>query len=218
MPKKILTFDCYGTLIDTTPFYNEIKAIGAEQGLDGKQLVELFINYRDKLMFGEPFRLLSEIIHMALKHCQSELKCNILLPEFHRLIHVHQHLPAFEEVKPTLARLKQQGYSLVLLSNAQWSIMDFNLKTLEIPFDHVFLAEDVKCYKPNLQFFNHAASCVLKDANFHAHIAAGFWWDIVPASTLQWNSIWVNRKGFAGLDEYKPYTEITTLDEVLAYL
>ena len=59
---RILTFDCYGTLIDTSPFYDEIGKIGLELGLDDKKIVEVFINYEDRLMYGEPFRKLSEII------------------------------------------------------------------------------------------------------------------------------------------------------------
>ena len=44
---KILTFDCYGTLIDTLPFYNEIGKIGDELGLDNKKILVTFINYED---------------------------------------------------------------------------------------------------------------------------------------------------------------------------
>ena len=32
----ILTFDCYGTLLDTAPIYGEIEHIAQTHGLDGK--------------------------------------------------------------------------------------------------------------------------------------------------------------------------------------
>jgi 2-haloacid dehalogenase len=211
---KILTFDCYGTLIDTLPFYNEIGKIGEELGLDSKKIVETFVNYEDRLMYGESFRKLSDIIYKALEYCEFELKCDKIKREFERLIEMHRNLLPFEEVKSTLTSLKSKGFALAILSNSEWSIMNYNLKSLETKIDYVFLAEDLKYYKPQIDFFKRVEQEILINRDFHVHIAAGFWWDIVPATNLRWNKIWVNRKGKSGLKEYEPYTEISKLDEI----
>lgn len=211
---KILTFDCYGTLIDTLPFYTELGKIGEDLGLDSKKIVETFVIYENRLMYGESFRKLSEIIYKALEYCEFELKCDHLKREFDRLIEIHRNLLPFDEVKNTLASLKSKGFALAILSNSEWSIMDYNLKSLGTPIDYVFLAEDVKCYKPHIDFFKKVEQEILTQSDFHAHVAAGFWWDIVPATNLRWNKIWVNRKGKSGLKEYEPYIEISALDKI----
>jgi 2-haloacid dehalogenase len=215
---KILTFDCYGTLIDTSPFYNEIDKIGEELGLDNKKIVETFVNYEDRLMYGEPFRKLSDIIYKALEYCEFELNCDKIKREFERLIEKYRNLLPFEEVKSTLTSLKSKGFSLAILSNSEWSIMDYNLKSLEIKVDYVFLAEDLKYYKPQIDFFKRVEQEIPINKDLHVHIATGFWWDIVPATNMNWNKIWVNRNGKFGIKEYQPYTEISKLDEIFNHL
>lgn len=215
---KTLTFDCYGTLIDTSPFYNEIVKIGNDAGIDGQKTVGTFINYEDRLMHGEPFRKLSEIIYKALEYCEFELSCKKIKDKFEHLIEIHRNLLPFNEVKSTLRTLKSQGYRLAILSNSEWSIMNYNLKTLETKFDDIFLAEDIKYYKPQLEFFKKVEGDIPVNKKLHTHIAAGFWWDIVPSSKMNWDKIWVNRKGKSGLKEYQPYIEIKKLNEIFNYL
>ena len=212
---KILTFDCYGTLIDTLPFYNEIGKIGLELGLDGKKMIEIFINYEDRLMYGENYRKLSDLIYRTLEYCEFELNCDKIKTEFERLIEKHRELLPFDEVKDTLLTLKSNGYKLAILSNSERSIMDYNLKSLEVDLDYVLLSEDLKCYKPQIEFFHQAKKKLNLNKNSHIHIAAGFWWDIVPASSCNWNTIWVNRNNKKGIKAYLPYTEIKNLDEVI---
>jgi 2-haloacid dehalogenase len=96
--------------------------------------------------------------------------------------------------------------------------MDCNLKYLETKIDYVFLAENLKCYKPQIEFFKRVEQEILINRDLHVHIAAGFWWDIVPATYLNWNKIWVNRNGKFGIKEYQPYTEISKLDEIFNHL
>lgn len=215
---KILTFDCYGTLIDTSPFYNEIGKIGEELGLDSKKIVDTFINYEDRLMYGESFRKLSEIIYEALEYCEFEMNCTGIRDKFECLIEKHRNLLPFNDVKNTLKLLKSQGYRLAVLSNSEWSIMDYNLKVLETKFDYVFLAEDIKYYKPRLEFFKKVNQEIVENKESHIHIAAGFWWDIVPSAYMNWNKIWVNRKGNFGIKKYQPYIEIRKLDEIFNHL
>ncbi len=42
MDKKILAFDCYGTLVDTASFEAEIGRIAKKNGLDGKQMQAIY--------------------------------------------------------------------------------------------------------------------------------------------------------------------------------
>ena len=40
--KKILAFDCYGTLLDPSPLYGLIGQIAKEQGLSSEKAIHIF--------------------------------------------------------------------------------------------------------------------------------------------------------------------------------
>ncbi|SFG33119.1 HAD hydrolase-like protein [Sporolactobacillus nakayamae] len=212
-----LTFDCYGTLIDTTPFWKELEKIAEEYGIDKSALVTTYVNYEDRLMYGEGlFTVYSAIIFKALRYCEMELNVDKLTDQYERLIKVHKELSPFPEVIDTLKNLKSQGYQTSIMSNSDWNIMRSNLESLKNDFDSVYLAEDLHAYKPQLSLFEQVQNELR--TNHHVHIAAGFWWDMVPAQRMNWRRIWVNRQSKRGLQNCMPYSEVKTLDEIVNYL
>lgn len=119
------------------------------------------------------------------------------------------------DVLETLHKLKQNGYSLAVMSNTTNQIMDWHLKKLENLFDDRLVAEDTKCYKPNLMFFKMSERKFNLKMQEHCHIAKGYWWDIVPAKKMGWNKIWVNRSHLShGRNTESPYLTISTLSEL----
>lgn len=215
---KLITFDCYGTLIDTAPFYNEIGKVGSELGINNNIIVNIFSNYEDRLMYGEPFIKYTDLIYKALDYCELELSCDHIKEQYDRLIDVHKKLLPFNEVKDTLSSIKNKGYKTALLANSEWAIMKYNIATLNHDFNEVFLAEELHVYKPQLEFFKKVTDKINLNKNEHCHVAAGFWWDIVPATTLNWNKIWVNRNNKKGIHQYQPYKEVKSLDKIMTYI
>ncbi|MCO7126429.1 HAD hydrolase-like protein [Sporolactobacillus shoreicorticis] len=214
---ELLTFDCYGTLIDTAPFWKELKKIAEENGIDKSSLVTTYVNYEDRLMYGEGlFTVYSDIIYKTLQYCEMELNSGKLTDQYERLIKVHKELSPFPEVITTLKSLKSKGYQTSVMSNSDWDIMRSNLESLKNDFDSIYLAEDLHAYKPQLSFFEQVQNELR--TNQHVHIAAGFWWDMVPAQRMNWRRIWVNRQAKKGLQNCMPYSEVKTLDEVMNYL
>ncbi|MDD9150574.1 MULTISPECIES: HAD family hydrolase [unclassified Sporolactobacillus] len=213
----ILTFDCYGTLIDTSAFWKEIKKIAAEYGIDQTLMVTTYGNFEERLMYGEGiFTVYSDIIYKTLQYCEMELGVEKLTGQYDRLMTVHKELSPFPEVADTLKTLKSRGYQTSIMSNSDWNIMRDNLKSLDHRFDDVYLAEDLHAYKPQLNFFEQVQNKLLN--NHHVHIAAGFWWDMVPAQRMNWRRIWVNRQSKRGLQNCMPYREVKKLNEILNYL
>lgn len=216
--EKVLTFDCYGTLINTAPMYSEVSKIGEEHGLDGAAIQNIFVNYEDRLMYGGDFIPYDKLVYEVLGYCDMELNADVIQREYDRVIEAHKTLRAFPEVVETLHRLKDQGYVMCMMSNSIPSIMEYNHKALDNVFDHVFLASDTKCYKPQISFFKQVDEALgLKNCQ-HCHIAAGYWWDIVPATQMGWNKIWVNRKNRHGSPAQMPYGEVTALNQVFPLL
>ncbi|WP_416347420.1 HAD family hydrolase [Allobaculum sp. JKK-2023] len=95
---------------------------------------------------------------------------------------------------PVLHQLHDRGWQLVLLSNTDHLRREKHLEVLDHCFDGAVIADEVHCYKPDLSFFRIAEKQYLRDGKNHIHIAAGYWWDIVPATKLGWKKIWVDRR------------------------
>lgn len=214
---ELLTFDCYGTLIDTAPLRDKLGTIAAQQSIDRSAMIHTYSSFEDRLMYGEGlFTVYSQIFYQALEYCEMELNADHLTDYYEQLIEVHRKLRPFPEVARTLAALKAKGYRTALLSNSDWSLMPYHLKALHHDFDAVYLAEDLHAYKPQIHFFKQVQDQLR--THHHVHIAAGFWWDIVPAQKMNWRRTWVNRRRQKGIRHYMPYTEVKTLGEVLNYL
>ncbi|MFQ7292988.1 MAG: HAD family hydrolase [Monoglobales bacterium] len=212
---KILTFDCYGTLLDTAPLYEHIADHAAKYGLSPYKAVQIFSCYEDRLMYGEDFKPYDQLLREILDYCDMELSTDIFSSEFDRIFDIHRSFLPFEDVMSTLYILKEKGYELALMSNTTKQIMNWHLERFDYIFDDILLADETECYKPSLEFFRAAEQKFELHLKDHYHIAKGYWWDIVPAHKMGWKKIWVNRaKLVKGRDKEKPYRTIVSLYEL----
>lgn len=216
--EKILTFDCYGTLLDTAPIYDAVEAVAEAYGMDGKTAKGAFVNYEDRLMYGEDYIPYDMLVAQALEYCDLEMSCDAFGKNIRQVLLAHKNLRPFPDVPDTLRALKEKGYRLALMSNSVSSIMQDHLKALDDLFDSVILAEDTHAYKPQLAFFKYAEEALRLREKEHCHIAKGYWWDIVPCTKLGWDKIWVNREHKVGMKKHMPYQEVHAFNELLELL
>lgn len=215
MHKKIITFDCYGTLLDTASFDEEIGRIAQENGLDGQMMRSVYACNEARLMYAEPFRRLDLLIPAVLERCDMQLGIRCMARYAERAIEAQKALKPFPEVVAALALLKERGYTLALLSNSCHSIMQSNAAALGNPFEHLVLAEDVQAYKPQPGFFQKAEEMLTLKGSQHCHVAQGYFYDIIPAARLGWKRLWINRGSELGNPAEQPYTEVHSLDQIL---
>ena len=66
------------------------------------------------------------------------------------------YIRLYPGVKEALFRLREKGYRLWLLSNAQRAFTAYELRLLGLSdqFDKVYLSSDFQCRKPDVRFFN----------------------------------------------------------------
>jgi 2-haloacid dehalogenase len=205
---RVITLDCYGTLIDTRPITEMIKGIAEAHGLDREVFVSAFEAEEVRQMQAAEFRPLVKIVGACFKHCGETLGVGSLEQCEQPVLEQYRQLKPFPEVIDVLHRLSSQ-FDLYIMSNSQSDVIDSNVRALKTRFKGVFVAEELQHYKPDLRFFRAVAERLElgKPHVFHVHVAAGFWWDIIPASQLGWNRIWVNRRKGAGDSKYRPYFE-----------
>lgn len=214
MADKYITFDSYGTLLDTSGIGKLLTEIATQNALSPEKAIAVYTNYEDRLMYGEEFHPYQELLQMILDYCDQELVTNVFHDQLGALIKVHKEFRPFPDVIPALTKLKQDGWQLILMSNTNHDIMESNRRQFNGLIDDVVLADDVQCYKPDLHFFKAAATQYQFSNANHIHIANGYWWDIVPCTKLGWHKIWCNRNNIKGNQREQPYQEIHSLSEL----
>ena len=210
--RNLLTFDCYGTLLDTSPLYDFIGNVAQAHGLSAQKAKYVFSSYEDRLMYGHDFMPYEKLLIEVLSYCDMEMNSDIFAKKYDDVIKIHRDFKPFPDVLPALRQLKQKGYELVVMSNSTHELMKWHMEKLENLLDDSLVAEDTKCYKPTLYFFQQAEKKFLIKEKRHCHIAKGYWWDIVPAKKMGWNKIWVNRTGLLqGRESEQPYITVSDL-------
>ena len=214
-----LTFDVYGTLLNMSSISETISKIAVENNFDPKKATSMYSLTEDEIMYGEDFATLDKVINKSLFWSDTYLNQNFFQKNYDKVLQAYKDLKPFPDVIDSLKELKSRGYTLVMMSNSMNLIMDENKKSLGGLFDKSYLAEQIKNYKPRIEFFQFVHKDLDFDNNNHTHIANGYWWDIEPATKMNWKyKIWVNRNGMKKSSEFDPQIEVRDLKEALNYL
>jgi 2-haloacid dehalogenase len=110
----------------------------------------------------------------------------------------------FPDTGPALRRARDAGLRLAIVSNTDRSIMAHTLHQLELEFDEIVVAEDVRAYKPSVAPFEQAVELLGEDPSRILHVAFGFKYDIRPAQRTGLRTAWVNRHGEPPPGDAKP--------------
>jgi 2-haloalkanoic acid dehalogenase type II len=101
----------------------------------------------------------------------------------------------FPDTRPALRRTREAGLRLMIVSNTDRDIIEHSLRHLEVPFDLVQVAEDVRAYKPADEVFSAALERIGEPPERVLHVAFGFKYDIGPAARAGMRTAWINRHG-----------------------
>lgn len=216
---NILTFDCYGTLLNTAPLDEALYAIRQKYAIPVADHIFLAEYHRQEqlAMQAPEFHPLTVVMQQAIRETLRHF--DIIQPQNSTqdaalVLAAYQELPPYPEVNTVLGELAHNA-RIYLMSNTNRDILTLNCRGFHFPIAGSFIAEDLHCYKPHLAFFQHVAEALKLVHHSHTHIAAGFDTDIAPTTQLQWNRIWVNRQHAAGDERSQPYRSIQNLTELL---
>ena len=99
----------------------------------------------------------------------------------------------FPDTVPALRRLKSR-YKLAILSNIDDDLFAFTAAKLEVQFDCVVTAQQVRSYKPSLHNFETLLDRLGIERDRLLHVAESLYHDVVPAHSLGIATVWVNRR------------------------
>lgn len=192
---EVLTFDCYGTLIDwESGMLLALQSILSAHHLqiDEKAILERFAKFESELEQGEYLKY-QEILKGVVQRFSEEFGFIPSSAELNALADSIQNWQPFSDTVEALKTLKQR-FKLAIISNIDDDLFAFSAQHLVVPFDFIVTAEQVKSYKPSLQNFKVAIQQIGVSPEKILHVACSTYHDIVPASFLGLSTVWVNRR------------------------
>jgi len=211
MPYDVVTFDCYGTLID---WGNGIAAWFDEAAAaDGVSLprTEVLAAYAtvEPAVEAESFRDYRDVLAETALRAAGRLGL-AMTPE--RARGLAASLPGwkpFPDTNAALERLAAAGHRLGILSNVDDDLLAGTLRHFSVAFDLLVTAQQVRSYKPAPGHFETARQR-LGEARW-LHAAQSYFHDVVPARRLGIPVAWVNRKGEKASGDARPDYEVPDL-------
>ena len=196
---RVLTFDCYGTLIDwESGIYAGLQPLLAKAKTPAPRdkVLELFAAHESAQQAETPGMIYSDLLATVHRRLADELGLNATAEEHRRFGLSVPDWPEFPDSAASLQYLKQH-YQLVILSNVDRESFQGSNKRLAVEFDAIYTAQDVGSYKPDLANFHYmlghlAQRGIRKDAILHT--AQSLFHDHGPAKQLGLHSAWIDRR------------------------
>jgi 2-haloacid dehalogenase len=191
----VLSFDCYGTLIDwESGLLAALAPLFAAHGAPfaPEPVLERFAAIEAELESGtfmEYRRVLAGVLdRLAARHGFSPTP-----PEIVRFSTSVGDWPAFPDTVEALGALATR-YKLAIISNVDDDLFAASAIRLQVPFNWVITAQQVRSYKPCLDNFRRAIERIGVSPARHLHVAQSLYHDIGPARQLGLSTVWVNRR------------------------
>ena len=203
-PGTLLTFDCYGTLIDWEGgILAALRTAYAEAAaVEDESLLGEFHAAQNRLKTSEyrPYRQLLTETAMEVARVNGWDTSEELATGVPASIPSWQPFP---DTNPALSRLADGGVTLGILSNIDDDLLAGTLKHFDVEFGLLGTAQRLRSYKPAAPHFERGREWA---AGFDRwlHVAQSLFHDVVPATSLGIPVLWVNRKGEPRPDDADP--------------
>jgi 2-haloacid dehalogenase len=218
---EILTFDCYGTLIDwETGILSALHRILSAHAktVDDATLLKLYGDFEQLSEQGEfhPYR---EVLESVVRRFGANLGFTPTPEEALSLPNSLAHWRPWPDTVAALRQLKSR-FRLAILSNVDDDLFAATRPQLDVDFDAVITAQQAQAYKPSLKIFELALSRINAPAHRVLHVGQSLYHDVVPAQSLGLATVWVNRPsarpgvGAVKAVEAKPDLTVTSLAEL----
>ena len=192
---EVLTFDCYGTLIDWES--GIASAMGKMLGSHGvklsdEEILGLFAKLESRIEAGN-FCNYKTVLAKVAEGFGRELGFTPHRSEIESFSRSVRDWPPFHDSVEALHCLKKR-YGLAIISNVDDDLFAFSAKHLKTDFDWVITAEEVMSYKPSLNNFYYAIEKIGIPKERILHVAQSLYHDIEPAEKVGLKTVWINRR------------------------
>ncbi len=205
MKVKVLTFDCFGTLIDwETGILRALAMLCERYGIDEppsrSELLALYAQLEAKAEHGE-YRPYKDVLADVTKGVAARFGFQLSLADQTLLADSIKDWPAFDDTASSLRELKKH-FKLGILSNVDDDLFEGVLPRLGLQsvggFDLLVTAQQVESYKPGHAHFQEALSRLGIEKDELMHVAQSKRHDVAPCNKLGIRCAWVDRQGGKG--------------------
>jgi 2-haloacid dehalogenase len=101
--------------------------------------------------------------------------------------------PPFADTRAALRALRRR-FRLAIISNTDDDLFARTNQQLDVAFDWIVTAQQVKSYKPSLNNFRQALARIGLPTEQVLHVAQSLFHDHVPAKQVGLETVWINRR------------------------
>lgn len=218
---RVITFDCYGTLIDwESGILAALRPVLASHGaaLADAELLGLYGELEADAEAGE-FRSYRDVLRSVVQGFGERLGFQASADEQNSLPDALGSWRPFPDTVAALARLHQK-FQLGIISNVDDDLFAATAPQLQTKFEYVITAGQARAYKPSRKIFELARERIGASAAQWLHAGQSLYHDAIPAKAQGLSTVWVNRASArSGVGAVKkvdatPDTTVTALQEL----
>ncbi len=199
----VLSFDCYGTLIDWDS--GLVAALGPWRSRcgaapDEDALLSAFAKHETAVQQARPDLPYPGVLAAVLRAIGEDFGTPATADECAAFGASVGRWPPFPDTVPALQGLARK-YRLCILSNVDRTSFERSAERLEVAFDAVFTAQDIGAYKPDPRAFRVMLDALAGDgipAAAVLHVAQSLYHDHAPAQAAGLRSVWIDRRPGGG--------------------
>ncbi len=194
MQFKYYVFDAYGTLFDV---HSAVSRFATDIGPDAGRVSEIWRNKQLEYTwtrsgmdrYKDFWQLTQEALDFALASVQTANKA-----ARQNLLDAYMSLDCYEEVKPVLSRLKEQGARTAILSNGSPEMLQSAVNSADLSdiLDKSFSIHPLEIFKTSPKTYQMVADEWNVEPSAISFQSSNRW-DIAGATAFGFDCAWINR-------------------------
>ena len=189
----VLSFDCYGTLVDwETAIIQYLQPVLLSHDVhvfDGT-ILEFYAEWEPlEQDAGGTYR---DVLSRVMTRYGARLGFTPTAKETEGFVNAIASSIPFEDTADALTKLAQH-FSLAIISNTDEDLIQQTLQSISTEFGTVLTAQELGAYKPDREMMRNAFDQIRQRGKRILHVAQSKYHDILPASELGLNTVWINR-------------------------
>ncbi len=207
---KVITFDCYGTLVQWHRAVQEAALVILSRHLPQEvtpdqaaaladRLREIAVTHQQRA----PYRRYRSVLQSSLDEALAETGHTAAPDDRETLLSILCRIAPHPEVPAALDRLRAR-YRLAIISNTDDDLIAGTVAAIDIPIDFVVTAQQAQAYKPDHRLFLHAYAAMGVTQDETVHIGMGQFTDLKVCHELGVRSVWIDRLGEPATPDWPP--------------
>ena len=190
----VLTFDCYGTLVDWETAiiqYLQPVLISHDVHVFDGTILEFYSEWEPlEQDSGGSYR---DVLGRVMARYGARLGFTPTKEEAKGFVNAIANADPFDDTIEALAKLSEH-FKLAIISNTDKDLIEMTLRSMPTEFCAALTAQELGAYKPDLAMMRKAFDQISHHGKRILHVAQSGYHDIAPASELGLNTVWINRR------------------------